>query len=42
MELLLIEADGHGETTDANILAVRKRFDELYAQYKPLTEAEAE
>ena len=41
-ELLLIEADGHGETTDANILAVRKRFDELYAQYKPLTEAEAE
>ena len=35
-------ADGHGETTDANILAVRKRFDELYAQYKPLTEAEAE
>ena len=42
MELLLIEADGHGETADANILAVRKRFDELYAQYKPLTEAEAE
>ena len=35
-------ADGHGETADANILAVRKRFDELYAQYKPLTEAEAE
>ena len=25
-----------------SILAVRKRFDELYAQYKPLTEAEAE
>ena len=42
VELLLIEADGHGETTDTNILAVRKRFDELYAQYKPLTEAEAE
>ena len=42
VELLLIEADGHGETTDVNILAVRKRFDELYAQYKPLTEAEAE
>ena len=39
---VLIEADGHGETTDTNILAVRKRFDELYAQYKPLTEAEAE
>ena len=31
---VLIEADGHGETSDANILAVRKRFDELYAQYK--------
>ena len=42
VELLLIEADGHGETTDANILAVRKRSDEPYAQYKPLTEAEAE
>ena len=42
VEQLLIEADGHGETSDANILAVRKRFDELYAQYKPLTEAEAE
>ena len=32
VELLLIEADGHGETADANILAVRKRFDDLYAQ----------
>ena len=42
VEQLLIEADGHGETTDPNILATRKRFDELYAQYKPLTEAEAE
>ena len=29
VEQLLIEADGHGETSDANILAVRKRFDEL-------------
>ena len=38
----IAEADGHGETDDANILAARKRFDELYAQYKPTVEAEAE
>ena len=42
VELLLTEANGHGETDDANILAARKRFDELYAQYKPTVEAEAE
>ena len=29
-------------TTDENILAARKRFDELYAQYKPAIEAEAD
>ncbi len=34
--------DGHGETEDENILAVRKRFEELYAQYKPAISAEAE
>ena len=34
VEQLLIEADGHGDTQDANILAVRQRFEELYAQYK--------
>ena len=32
VELLLTESDGHGETTDENILAARKRFEELYAQ----------
>ncbi len=41
VEMLLTEANGHSETTDANILAARKRFDELYAQYKPTIEKEA-
>ena len=41
VELLLIEANGHGDTSDANILAARKRFEELYAQFKPAIEAEA-
>ena len=42
VELLLTESDGHGETTDENILAARKRFEALYAQYKPAIEAEAD
>ena len=42
VEMLLSEANGHGDTEDANILAARKRFEELYAQYKPAVEAEAE
>ena len=42
VELLLTEANGHGETTDANILAARLRFDQLYAQYKPAIDAEAD
>ena len=42
VELLLTEANGHGETTDANILAARQRFDQLYAQYKPAIDAEAD
>mgnify|MGYP003165661692 CR=1 FL=1 len=42
VELLLTESDGHGETTDENVLAARKRFEELYAQYKPAIEAEAD
>ena len=42
VELLLTESDGHGETTDEKILAARKRFEELYAQYKPAIEAEAD
>ena len=42
VELLLTEADGHGDTTDENILTARRRFEELYAQYKPAIEAEAD
>ena len=42
VELLLTESDGHGETTDEKILAARKRFEELYARYKPAIEAEAD
>ena len=42
VELLLTEANGHGETTNANILAARQRFDQLYAQYKPAIDAEAD
>ena len=42
VEMLLTEANGHGDTKDANILAARKRFDELYAQCKPQIDAEAE
>ena len=34
VEALLIEADGHGDTTDPHILAPGPRFDELYRQYK--------
>ncbi len=41
-ELLMAEANGHGETEDANILAARARFDELYAQYKTEITAEAD
>ena len=42
VELLLTEANGHGETDDANILAARQRFEQLYAQYKPAIDAEAD
>ena len=42
VEALLIEADGHGDTDDANILAARARFDELYRQYKEEIAEEAE
>ena len=42
VEMLLTEANGHGDTEDANILAARRRFDELYAQCKPQIDAEAE
>ena len=42
VEMLLTEANGHGDTEDTNILAARRRFDELYAQCKPQIDAEAE
>ena len=42
VENLLVEADGHSDTTDANILAARARFDELYNQYKAEIATEAE
>lgn len=38
----IIEADGHAETNDTNILAARKRFAELEEKMKPAVEAEAE
>ncbi|MCI2046635.1 MAG: preprotein translocase subunit SecA [Faecalibacterium sp.] len=42
VEQLMAEADGHGETEDANILAARARFDELYAGYKEQIATEAD
>ena len=42
VELLLTEANGHGDTQDQNILAARARFDELYAKYKAEIADEAE
>ena len=42
VERLMTEADGHGETKDENILAVRKRFEELRSQYKQDIASEAE
>ncbi|WP_294541659.1 preprotein translocase subunit SecA, partial [uncultured Gemmiger sp.] len=42
LDLLLTEADGHADTEDAEILAARKRFDELVAEYEPEVKAEAE
>ena len=42
VEALMSEADGHGETEDARILAVRARFEELYQQFKAEIADEAE
>ena len=39
VEMLLAEANGHGDTEDANILAARKRFEELYALPAPVAGA---
>ena len=35
IEQLVVESDGHADTTDAEILAARKRYNELLAQFKP-------
>ena len=42
LDMLLTEADGHADTDDAEILAARKRFDELVTEYEPEVKAEAE
>lgn len=41
-EEMIAEADGHGDTDNADILAARARYDELYEKFKPEIEAEAE
>ena len=42
VEMLMAECDGHADTQDADILAARKRFDELVAEYEPEVKREAE
>ena len=42
LDELLTEADGHADTTDKEILAARRRFDELSAEYEPAVKEEAE
>jgi len=39
---LIVEATGKADTNDENILNARARYEELYAQFKPVVEAEAE
>ena len=41
-EELIAEADGHGDTDNADILAARARYNELYEKFKPEIEREAE
>ncbi len=41
VEMLMAECDGHADTQDADILAARKRFDELVAEYEPEVKREA-
>lgn len=40
--MLMTECDGHADTQDADILAARKRFGELVAEYEPEVKREAE
>ncbi|WP_295472546.1 preprotein translocase subunit SecA [uncultured Subdoligranulum sp.] len=42
LDQLLSEADGHADTDDQEILAVRRRFNELSEAYEPEVKAEAE
>lgn len=42
LELLMTECDGHADTSDAEILAARQRFNELVAEYEPDVQREAE
>ena len=42
VEMLMTECDGHADTQDADILAARKRFDELVTEYEPEVKREAE
>ena len=39
---LLYEANGHAETDDPEVLAIRAKFEELYRKYKQETDADAE
>ena len=41
LEFLLTECDGHADTEDAEVLAARKRFDELCAEFEPEIKREA-
>ena len=41
-EEVIVEADGHGETDNEDILAARARFDELLAAHKAEIAKEAE
>ena len=41
-EEMIAEANGHAETDDQDVLAARKRFDELYTEYKKDISSEAE
>ncbi len=39
---LLYEANGHAETTNPEVIAIREKFDELYRRFKAETDADAE
>jgi preprotein translocase subunit SecA len=42
LEFLLTESDGHADTDDQDVLAARRRFTELCAEYEPEVKKEAE